>query len=95
MEILAVEKIEKFVIKHANARAPLASWLLLAEGAEWASPQDVKDSLPFTKVLSGNRLVFKIGGNNYRLVVLARYRNGILLIQKIGTHAEYDRWNLE
>lgn len=95
MEIIAVDKIEKFVRKHANARASLASWLLIAEGAEWASPQEVKNSLPSTKVLSGNRLVFKIGGNNYRLVVLARYRNGILLIQKIGTHAEYDRWRLD
>jgi mRNA-degrading endonuclease HigB of HigAB toxin-antitoxin module len=28
-------------------------------------------------------------------VVLARYRNGILLVQKIGTHAEYDRWKLD
>jgi mRNA interferase HigB len=95
MEILAADKIEEFVRKHANARAPLASWLLIAEGAEWTSPQDVKNSLPFTKVLSDDRLIFKIGGNNYRLVVLARYRNGILLVQKIGTHAEYDRWKLD
>ena len=95
MEILAAHKIEKFVRQHANARASLASWLLIAEDAEWTSPQDVKNNLPFTKVLSGDRLVFKIGGNNYRLVVLAHYRNGILLIQKIGTHAEYDRWKLD
>jgi len=95
MEIIAVDKIEKFVRKHANARASLASWLLIAEGAEWTCPQDVKNHFRSADILSGNRIVFNIGGNNYRLVVLARYRNGILLIQKVGTHAEYDRWKLD
>lgn len=95
MEIVAVDKIEKFVRKHANARASLSSWLLIAEGAEWICPQDVKNSFSSADILSGNRIVFNIGGNNYRLVVLARYRNGILLIQKVGTHAEYDRWKLD
>jgi len=95
MQIIGLGKIEKFVRKHANARASLISWLRVAEGADWTSPQDVKNRLSSTKILSGDLLVFKIGGNNYRLVVLARYENGILLIQKIGTHAEYDRWNLD
>ncbi|MEO7098765.1 MAG: type II toxin-antitoxin system HigB family toxin [Luteolibacter sp.] len=95
MEIVAVDKIEKFVRKHANARASLSSWLLIAEGAEWTCPQDVKNCFSSADILSGNRIVFNIGGNNYRLVVLARYRNGILLIQKVGTHAEYDRWKLD
>ena len=95
MEVLAVDKIEKFIRKHANARASLGAWLAMAQGADWKSPQDVKDTIRSADILSGNRIVFNIGGNNYRLVVLARYHNGILLIQKIGTHAEYDRWKLD
>lgn len=55
----------------------------------------MKNHFRSADILSGNRIVFNIGGNNYRLVVLARYRNGILLIQKVGTHAEYDRWKLD
>jgi mRNA interferase HigB len=95
MEVIALDKIEKFVRKHANARASLASWLLITEGSNWTCPQDVKNTFNSADILSGNRIIFNIGGNNYRLMVLAHYRNGILLIQKIGTHTEYDRWKID
>jgi mRNA interferase HigB len=86
--------IEKFMRKHANARPSLSAWLDEAEAAAWKSSKDIKDRFRSADFLSGNRVVFNIGGNNYRLVVLVRYQNGILLIQKIGTHAEYSKWKL-
>ena len=81
--------------KHANARPSLSAWLAEAEVAEWKTPQDIKERYRSADFLSGNRVVFDIGGNNYRLVVLVRYHNGILLIQQIGTHAEYAKWMLD
>jgi mRNA-degrading endonuclease HigB of HigAB toxin-antitoxin module len=27
--------------------------------------------------------------------VIVRYQNGIVMIQKIGTHAEYNKWKLD
>jgi mRNA interferase HigB len=86
--------IEKFMRKHANARPSLSAWLAEAEAAEWKTPQDIKERYRSADFLSGNRVVFDIGGNNYRMVVLVRYQNGILLIQQIGTHAEYAKWRL-
>jgi len=83
--------IEKFIRKHANARPPLIAWLDEAENAEWKTSQEIKDRYRSADFLSGNRVIFNIGGNNYRLIVLVRYQNGVLLIQKIGTHAEYSR----
>jgi mRNA interferase HigB len=86
--------IEKFIRKHANSKASLSAWLEDAEEAEWKTPQDIKDRYRSADFLSDDRVVFDIGGNNCRLVVLVRYRNGMLLIQKIGTHAEYSKWRL-
>jgi mRNA interferase HigB len=86
--------IEKFIRKHANSKASLSAWLEDAEEAKWETPQDIKDRYRSADFLSGNRVIFDIGGNNYRLMVLVRYRNGMLLIQKIGTHAEYSKWKL-
>jgi mRNA interferase HigB len=86
--------IEKFIRKHANSKSSLSAWLEDAEEAEWKTPQDIKDRYRSADFLSGNRVIFDIGGNNYRLMVLVRYRNGMLLIQKIGTHAEYSKWKL-
>ncbi len=94
MTIVNRTAIEKFIRKHANSKASLSSWLEDAEHAEWKTPQDIKDRYRSADLLAGNRVVFDIGGNNYRLVVLVRYHNGILLIQKIGTHAEYSKWKL-
>ncbi len=94
MTIVGKPIIEKFMRKHANSRPSLSAWLDDAEAAEWETPQDIKERYRSVDFLSGNRVVFDIGGNNYRLVVLVRYRNGILFIQKIGTHAEYSKWKL-
>jgi mRNA interferase HigB len=55
---------------------------------------DIKSRYRAADFLSGNRVVFDIGGNNYRLIVLVRYHQGILLIEKVGTHAEYSKWKL-
>ena len=35
-------------------------------------------------------MVFNIKGNDYRLIVAIAYRVGIVYIQFIGTHAQYD-----
>lgn len=95
MTIVGKTIIETFMSKHAKARSPLTAWIDDAEAAEWKTPQDIKNRYRSVDILSGNRIVFDIGGNNYRLVVLVRYRMGILLIQKIGTHAEYSKWKLD
>lgn len=94
MTIAGRQLIEKFIRKHANSKSSLSAWLEEAEDAEWETPQDIKDRYRSADFLSGNRVIFDIGGNNYRLMVLVRYRNGMLLIQKIGTHAEYSKWKL-
>ena len=94
MTIAGRQLIEKFIRKHANSKASLSAWLDEADEAEWETPQDIKDRYRSADFLSGNRVIFDIGGNNYRLMVLVRYRNGMLLIQKIGTHAEYSKWKL-
>ncbi len=95
MTIVGLQIIEKFIRKHANSKASLSAWVTEAEDAEWRTPQDIRDRFRSADFLSGDRVVFNIGGNNYRLVVLVRYHNGIILIQRIGTHAEYSKWKLD
>ena len=42
-----------------------------------------------------SRVVFNVGGNKYRLVVEMQYRAGIAWAKFIGTHAQYDRIDVE
>lgn len=80
--------------RHAAARKPLSVWLALVEREAWRCPQDIKNLYRSVDFLSGNRAVFNIGGNNFRLVVVVRYTASVVLIDRIGTHAEYSKWKL-
>ena len=60
-----------------------------------ASPQDIKDQYANASICSNNRVVFNIGGNKYRLVVEMQYRAGIAWAKFVGTHAQYDRIDVE
>ncbi len=41
--------------------------------------------------MSGDRIVFNIKGNDYRLVVAVDYEKQIVWIKWIGTHRAYDK----
>jgi hypothetical protein len=43
--------------------------------------------------IAGDRIVFNIKGNSYRLIVAVKYAAGIVFIRFVGTHAQYDRIN--
>jgi mRNA interferase HigB len=39
----------------------------------------------------GDRYVFNIGGNKYRLVAAIAFRAGLVWIKAVLTHSEYDK----
>jgi mRNA interferase HigB len=55
----------------------------------------VKNRYPSASFLSDNKVIFNIKGNNYRLVIKAKYEKGIVLIEWVGTHAEYSKQNFQ
>ena len=54
--------------------------------AAWRTPADVKAHYGSASILR-DRVVFNIGGNKYRLIVLIRYDTQMVFIRFIGTHA--------
>ena len=72
------------------AAQPLKSWFREASQASWENPADIKSRYQHASFLKGNRVVFNLGGNKYRLIVHANYDFQILYIRFVGTHAEYD-----
>jgi mRNA interferase HigB len=40
-------------------------------------------------------VVFNIKANDYRLIALVQYQNGIMMIRFFGSHEEYDRVDAE
>lgn len=72
-----------------DSEGPLQQWFAFVKAADWSEPQDVKDAFRNASFV-GDRVVFNIGGNKYRLVVWINYPYRTIYIRFVGTHAEYD-----
>jgi mRNA interferase HigB len=91
MRVISRSPLKNFWTDHADAEQPLKAWHHEALKARWESFQDIKKRYRSADVLAGNRVIFDIKGNRYRLVVHIHYNKGIVYIRFIGTHAEYDK----
>lgn len=91
MIIRRIDILADYQKRHADSVSPLRSWVKLARLAKWKTPQDIRNAIRSADFLSGNRVIFNIGGNKHRLVVMIVYADGIIYIRWIGTHAEYSK----
>jgi len=94
MRVVGKDKLLAFKKEQPQSRAPLNAWLIEAEEAKWAQWADIKKRYPKADWLGKNRVVFDIKGNSFRLVALVYFRMGSVIIERVGTHAEYDKWHL-
>jgi mRNA interferase HigB len=73
-----------------DSEVPLRAWFAEVRLAAWRTPADVKVAHRNASFVGGDRVVFNIGVNEYRLVVAVKYSARIVFIRFVGTHAEYD-----
>ena len=93
--MIAKSTLRDFWITHNDCEEQLKSWFNEAEKSNWISPNEIKMDFPSVSILQGNRVVFNIKGNFYRLIVKINYKVGVAWIRFIGTHGEYDKINAE
>lgn len=95
MKIINRSMLDEHMEKFPDSKAPLNAWLNELIQSDWTKPSDIKQSYPRASILKGRRVIFRIGGNKYRLVVKFNYEKGLGYIRFIGTHKEYDKINAE
>ncbi len=59
------------------------------------NPNDIKVQYRSASLIGGNKIVYNICGNKYRLIVSVNYDAGIVFVKFIGTHKAYDKVNIE
>ena len=91
MRVIAKRILRDFWLKHPDCEQQLKAWYQEADEAEWKNPKEIKKDYPSASILEGNRAVFNIKGNHYRLIVKINYSYGMVWIRFIGTHAQYDK----
>lgn len=95
MEIIGKEELKSFGEKHSDARPQLESWAAIVKEEEWKTPQDVRNRYPKVSLPGNLQAVFDICRNKYRLWVQIAYKAGVVLVRKVGTHKEYDKWDIK
>ncbi|WP_426441834.1 type II toxin-antitoxin system HigB family toxin [Bradyrhizobium genosp. P] len=97
MRVIARRTLREFVEgrrrhkDHAALKAALDAWFDEVKKARWTGTADVKHSYATASIVSADRIVFNIKGNDYRLIVAADFEKGIVWIKWIGTHKDYDK----
>jgi mRNA interferase HigB len=95
VRIIARRTIREFWQLHPDSEQALQAWFYDVRKAAWKSPADIKRTYANASIVGGNRVVFNIKGNHYRLVAAINYDYQICYIRFVGTHAEYDKVDVE
>lgn len=77
--------------KHPSSRQPLSMWIYTAETNMWKTTSDIRKIYASADFLSGDRVIFNIGGNKFRLIVEVEYKDGAIIILGVYTHSEYSK----
>jgi mRNA interferase HigB len=90
MHVISRKRLREFWDDHNDAREQLARWFKLAENAEWTGFSDLRADFP-TADLVDQFIIINIGGNKYRLVLEIFFRDQVVLVRHVLTHADYDK----
>lgn len=92
MTLVGRQLLTEFCARYAAARDALSAWANEVEAAAWSSPSDVKARYRTASFIGNDRIVFNLKGNHFRLDAQINYSAQIVLVRRIGTHSEYDKW---
>jgi mRNA interferase HigB len=91
MRVFAIDILESFWRRRPESFQPLQAWYTATREADWRTPMDVLARYGNASIIGGKRIVFRIAGNRYRVVIELDYARRIAVILFVGTHSEYDR----
>lgn len=78
-----------------NLTKQINAWIREVQVAKWQNSRQLRARYPKAKIITKKDVVFQLLGNNYRLWVKVNYLTQVIFIKQIGTHADYDRWNIK
>lgn len=97
MRITARRTLQQFVERgkgHKDRpplKAALGAWVHEVKKARWSNAADLRRSYATASIISNERIVFDIKGNDYRLFAAADFEKRIVWIKWLGTHRGYDK----
>ena len=95
MKLIGKRAVIDFVRTHPDCEKSTYSLIAEIENASWKTPYDIKERYASASIVGDGNVVFNICGNKYRLWLKIAYQNSVAIIMKIGTHANYNKWEIK
>lgn len=90
MRIIAKHRLLDMAQAHGDCIDQVTRWYRTASRETWHNLADVRQTYHAADVV-GDKTVFNIKGNDYRLIVHISDQTGIIYIKHLLMHAEYDK----
>jgi mRNA interferase HigB len=92
VKVLGRNVIYEYTKRHADVRGPAAAWLAEVDDANRKTRQDVRERYPTVSFIGDAVAVFNLKGQKYRVETIIAFNTGVVVINRMGTHAEYTNW---
>ncbi len=92
MRLVGAPLLAEFAKLHPDAKQDLEAWRLEVQSANWTNPHELKARYPKVTLIGHREVVFNIRHNRYRMHATVDYPSRSVIVRRLGTHAEYDRW---
>lgn len=90
MKLISNKALREFGQLHPDANAPLQDFRHLIEAGSYTNFAQLKATFASVDKV-GERYVFNIGGNKYRLMAAIAFQAGLVWVKAVLTHSEYDK----
>lgn len=93
VHLIKWRSIDEFVVKHARSKTSFEKFKETVKSADWHTINDLQQTFGAADIIDNERIVFNIGGNNFRLICGYWFGPTMvhLYVKWIGTHAEYTK----
>ncbi|GAA0921198.1 type II toxin-antitoxin system HigB family toxin [Rothia nasimurium] len=90
MRVISNRRLVDFAYLHPDAGPALQAWRKLLESRPYLGFNELRQVFRSVDIV-GDRFVFDIRGNRYRLIAAISFSAQICYIKAVLTHAAYDR----
>src|SRR3989338_5790966 len=89
MHVISKKKLKDFWEQHADSKKPLEAWFKIIRASRYQTLNELRRTFPKADKV-GDRIVFDIGGNKYRLVAVIHFNRFKVYVRHVLTHQQYD-----
>ncbi|MBI3020406.1 MAG: type II toxin-antitoxin system HigB family toxin [Candidatus Omnitrophica bacterium] len=89
MHVLTKKPLVVFWNRYPDSEGSLTAWHREMRSGKYTTFHELRAVFPKADKV-GNKIVFNVGGNKYRLIAAIHFNRGKVFVRHVLTHKEYD-----